>query len=1004
MYSKHGGIVQSKSAVIMPGQNQLLFNLNAQPQPYQSAFQIHRPRPIVLDKGGPLAPSFQHVNQPHLNESSQSITGGMNFSSLSEDRLSLAVKLAQRDIRKKKEQGHFSGHSHSRSPSPKGKTRIIPGKKYWDKQQAATNKSRQMKIKEHDRNRQPRDARTQTPPRMPHSKAFPVTTDSPPARDTDFKLYPVKKSVPSDQPAKEIERLQREMEGYLQQIQVIEQRVLKDQNAEFLQPSKFRKKDGYLPQEEDEVRKKLRSEELATRAARQIYVLRQQVRQIQQDLTKSGTDKTKHTKKSQAMARLAAAHRYAVRTIQSFVTNLPNTDLQSGLPSSYHELALLIRQMSLLSTQMSADGKSTVQEDLVKMLDRVDELNKAWCAEVTKEPAAETTQEEVTSQRRKSPATRTQPLFRPAVQIGKENKPVRGVLKKPAVKRNNIHKQQVAWNTGTPERKAMLRAGIAALMDTSDIQENKAGMAWNVSLQEDQPKKPAPKTSLILPGKLQNQRMKAQKAVKLQQRPLAWQPPRRVSPQRQATQPHNQPDIDSHYADPTLSSSLKALSPRDRSLSPNGFERSFSAPTSPRSSPWVPSGKPRDHKRRSRSQSPYNSQRYLDLDGSDIVKTLFPGGHESRPRTRGRTDRSLSLSERMIRDAEMKIQARLKPLLQKAELIALQEEQKSKTKRRQLADQALASFEDSGDDLTNMILGEVLQDTAQEYQRLERDDSIRKEAVTMQDNPTLENIFQRLEQMEMESHNIRRRWAAVQFEETKPAKQVISNPLAPTAMEISKTHGPVIQERHIGYDKDNADQPIIFTRTKGNTVVNNRVLELDDLLGEEPVRQTPCKFISLADDVVRSIHDSRETYDRYLKKTSHHPLGRFDPWVLAEEVSNLILDDCFKDIADELEDANEAIMNQVCKAEFMVGNVSESMDLPQETKTTVYETEDTKMTAFETGPISSSQRLPSVHKEMSSRHEDDSVSFNMDEQYSGEEFEDDDSDEYEDVDDEDEED
>lgn len=54
-----------------------------------------------------------------------------------------------------------------------------------------------------------------------------ATTNSPPSRDTDFKLYPVKRSAPIDQPAKEIERLQREMEGYLQQIQVIEQRVLR---------------------------------------------------------------------------------------------------------------------------------------------------------------------------------------------------------------------------------------------------------------------------------------------------------------------------------------------------------------------------------------------------------------------------------------------------------------------------------------------------------------------------------------------------------------------------------------------------------------------------------------------------------------------------------------------------------------------------------------------------------------------------------------------------------
>lgn len=39
-------------------------------------------------------------------------------------------------------------------------------------------------------------------------------------------MYPVRKLPPSDQPAKEIERLQREMESYLQQIQVIEQRAL----------------------------------------------------------------------------------------------------------------------------------------------------------------------------------------------------------------------------------------------------------------------------------------------------------------------------------------------------------------------------------------------------------------------------------------------------------------------------------------------------------------------------------------------------------------------------------------------------------------------------------------------------------------------------------------------------------------------------------------------------------------------------------------------------------
>ena len=74
------------------------------------------------------------------------------------------------------------------------------------------------------------------------------------------------------------------------------------------------------------------------------------------------------------MLRLAAAHRGAVRAIQGFVNQqLPQQDLRQGLPNSYHELAQLIRQLALLSTQIQAERDTTnVHEDLVKMLDRVE--------------------------------------------------------------------------------------------------------------------------------------------------------------------------------------------------------------------------------------------------------------------------------------------------------------------------------------------------------------------------------------------------------------------------------------------------------------------------------------------------------------------------------------------------------------------------------------------------------------------------------------------------------
>lgn len=72
--------------------------------------------------------------------------------------------------------------------------------------------------------------------------------------------------------------------------------TISEQSMDFLQ-HKSRKKKGYLPDEEDRERKQVRSEEMQTRAARQLYVLRQQVREVQNQLIRGDVDKMKHTKK-----------------------------------------------------------------------------------------------------------------------------------------------------------------------------------------------------------------------------------------------------------------------------------------------------------------------------------------------------------------------------------------------------------------------------------------------------------------------------------------------------------------------------------------------------------------------------------------------------------------------------------------------------------------------------------------------------------------------------------
>lgn len=58
------------------------------------------------------------------------------------------------------------------------------------------------------------------------------------------------------------------------------------------------------------------------------------------------------------MSRLAAAHRGAVRALQTFVSHAPlQPKVGHGLPPMYQELSALIRQLSLLAAQLHIGGE-----------------------------------------------------------------------------------------------------------------------------------------------------------------------------------------------------------------------------------------------------------------------------------------------------------------------------------------------------------------------------------------------------------------------------------------------------------------------------------------------------------------------------------------------------------------------------------------------------------------------------------------------------------------------
>lgn len=123
------------------------------------------------------------------------------------------------------------------------------------------------------------------------------------------------------------------------------------------------------PDEERRIR--VRRKEQAVRSARMLYVLQQQVKEIQEELDKLSPHKIKHTKKSWAVSRLAAAHRGAIRALQMFVTQFTDR-VEHAVPIWCKELGSLIRQLSLCSAKLEAN--SSVPDVVIDILQQTEAL------------------------------------------------------------------------------------------------------------------------------------------------------------------------------------------------------------------------------------------------------------------------------------------------------------------------------------------------------------------------------------------------------------------------------------------------------------------------------------------------------------------------------------------------------------------------------------------------------------------------------------------------------
>ncbi|XP_027053850.1 protein moonraker-like [Pocillopora damicornis] len=337
--------------------NQLQFNLGVPTTADQFTTRFRKPQPIVIEKLGDQNQTPQLLPQRHATTPVVYPVVPSVSSSITSDRLALAVHLAKKDVRKVKEIG-TENVLVSQEEETKRRHFAVTGKNMGV---GKKNRVKSMKSKS-------QAAMSEDKPTLRERVHIAVKKQEAEARkQRKMYFYPAAREddeFESDgerTQANEIRKLRKELHQYMKQME-----SLKDERPEMLKNKDKRLKkrkegEGRLADEEVDKRQVVRAEEQAARSARMLYVLQRQVREIEDELNKKKRG-IKHTKKSQTLSRLAAAHRGAVRALQTFVSQAPlQPKVGHGSPPMYQELSALIRQLSLLAAQLHISGEDFLQ-------------------------------------------------------------------------------------------------------------------------------------------------------------------------------------------------------------------------------------------------------------------------------------------------------------------------------------------------------------------------------------------------------------------------------------------------------------------------------------------------------------------------------------------------------------------------------------------------------------------------------------------------------------------
>ncbi|NWZ23426.1 MOONR protein, partial [Asarcornis scutulata] len=898
-------LVFSLTSVSVYALQQLQFNRNVPAVPENLALRFSNPCPIIIEK---LKPSNDQRNLSGIDNSSIKSSG--KFSIISEERLKQAIQLAKRDMKRKhleeqmkqKVLGDAVSESLLTQKSQQQKNKVFesPEKKNVLKSQT--------ELKYQGKLGQPSHVETTSSGAKVYlytpseGRLTPAVLGSSPTHNMrpDTKPNVNKKE---DKSRQEIQRLQKELRSCIQKI---EELIKKERVEEILD-------------RDEEQQVCTRRQKQASRSARMLYVLQQQVKEIQDDLEKLSPHEIKHTKKSQAVSRLAAAHRGAIRALQAFANQFTDQTEQL-IPTHYKELGSLIRQLSLCSAKLEVD--SSVSDIIIDILLQIEDLDSL----LEKEQAAKKSKKCLTGSQHKFPVnTETSPgrkqLTSPKggkkslilkEKHGQEPRKfpaardkLQHVTNISAVQKMNSHahilhnKFQEENDLPTTERNAILKGRI-------DSQSRSRAVKKDLILESG----PLKKKELILPVKSQGT--------------LKPQKPRQVQPQGKHAQ----------FQDTTIAFQLK----ENKRLVKESR------------TPWVPPNP---------TSPPASLKRYVH---SLVFTLLFCGNvavcvpvnridwvwfsdHEDNHAKRMKVLTDLSKGEmekikklrsqgasptQYVDKIEKAVQRRIEPPLDMVQQINLSLATNCHLKysffvnhlSTHAAEKAYSMS--NADILSEKVLDDLLKDTAQELWNTEQQKKLQAEEL-IADGPSLETMLQRMEEIERYQAAVCRRFTQIVYSDSKFWAQEMGKyqqsaltakiPTSPHPIHITKLTQHIEPETDVLIEKLFDDNDI-----DENKEPKEKLLTGNDILN--PLTQNSIQkecYISLpvTKHMLQSIKDYNSRYEHHLKLIFHEAIGGFNPWQIAESLAEELTEEALCDVAAELQDVCEDYAEAVFTSEFL---------------------------------------------------------------------------------------